>query len=279
MERLAASLKELGIEEESLVPLVETSGGGSGAPGGLWRVTAPGERALWMWEHLRERVEETGHWPVLLGDEGEVEMILEVLEYELDGAAQHSEGQGTLPGFEAVARPKRSTPTVDDVLRAGAELDRLVWLDERASARQRYGAEPHRDWPDVPAPQEHFTIPRSLGSGRPLQDVVIAFAPTTRSWEVAAHMRWGGWNDCPKPEAHVAMHKYWHDRYGAEVVGMSHDVVEMRVARPPTTRDDALSLARDQYAYCSDIVHQGVETIERLAAALLNSRVWYFWWD
>ncbi|WP_414650247.1 DUF4253 domain-containing protein, partial [Duganella sp.] len=34
-----------------------------------------------------------------------------------------------------------------------------------------------------------------------------------------------------------------------------------------------------QYLYCADIVDQGTESIEALAATLLNARVWYFWWD
>ncbi len=39
---------------------------------------------------------------------------------------------------------------------------------------------------------------------------------------------------------------------------MSSDVIEMRVARPPRTRDYAMALAQEQYAYSEDIVHQGV---------------------
>jgi hypothetical protein len=73
--------------------------------------------------------------------------------------------------------------------------------------------------------------------------------------------------------------KHWLERYQAEVVGMTHDVIEMRVGRPPTTRDDARELARQQYYYCTDIVSQGVETVDALAACLLRGRVWYFWWD
>jgi hypothetical protein len=38
-------------------------------------------------------------------------------------------------------------------------------------------------------------------------------------------------------------------------------------------------LAKEQYAYCADIVEQGVGTIEALAATLLNGHIWFFWWD
>lgn len=33
------------------------------------------------------------------------------------------------------------------------------------------------------------------------------------------------------------------------------------------------------YALCADIVDQGTESIEALAAQLLVSNSWFFWWD
>jgi hypothetical protein len=38
-------------------------------------------------------------------------------------------------------------------------------------------------------------------------------------------------------------------------------------------------LAQAQYVYCPDIVDQGVESIEALAATLLGDPRWFFWWD
>ena len=43
--------------------------------------------------------------------------------------------------------------------------------------------------------------------------------------------------------------------------------------------EQALDLALEQYAYCSDIVDQGVEPVGRLADGLAKSSYWYFWWD
>jgi len=65
----------------------------------------------------------------------------------------------------------------------------------------------------------------------------------------------------------------------AELVGLSHDVMNVRVQRRPRTREAALELAREQYVYCSDIVDQGVQTLSALAAVLMESDWWYFWWD
>jgi hypothetical protein len=40
-----------------------------------------------------------------------------------------------------------------------------------------------------------------------------------------------------------------------------------------------MTIALQQFAYCPDIVLQGTETIDRLAAGLLEARYWFFWWD
>ncbi len=41
----------------------------------------------------------------------------------------------------------------------------------------------------------------------------------------------------------------------------------------------ALGLAREQFLFCSDIVHQGTERLEVLPTALLDADTWFFWWD
>jgi len=60
---------------------------------------------------------------------------------------------------------------------------------------------------------------------------------------------------------------------------MARDRVETRVSRPANNRQRAVNVAREQYAYCSDIVDQGMETLDVLAASLLNGTAWLFWWD
>ena len=78
---------------------------------------------------------------------------------------------------------------------------------------------------------------------------------------------------------HAATMYDWERRYGAEVVSMTGSFVEMTVSRPPLDRERAMALAREQYLYCGDIVWQGTESLEALAASLIDAPVWYFWWD
>jgi hypothetical protein len=138
---------------------------------------------------------------------------------------------------------------------------------------------PRGGWPDDAEPMNEFIIPFHVVTREPSKAVYVGLVPTVTDWEVPAFLKFGSWSACPHPEHHVAMMRYWHGRYGAEVVGISHDTVEMLVARPPRSRKRALALAREQYLCCQDIVDQGTETLDNLAATLLNGKAWYFWWD
>ncbi|MFO1520543.1 MAG: DUF4253 domain-containing protein [Kiritimatiellia bacterium] len=53
--------------------------------------------------------------------------------------------------------------------------------------------------------------------------------------------------------------------------GRTRHAFARHVARRPDGRDPVY--------YAPDIVQQGTETLSRLAAILLVSDFWYFWWD
>lgn len=130
-------------------------------------------------------------------------------------------------------------------------------------------------WPAVPYKFDSYLL-------RQMEEVFIAKVPTPHSYEAIAYIGFGGWNDCPKDEEHVAVLKYWHDRYGANLFAQGGDILECTVERPPTTREEALNLAREQMLYSPGSLCEfaGCEnSIQNLAAALLNSRHWLFWWD
>jgi hypothetical protein len=135
------------------------------------------------------------------------------------------------------------------------------------------------EWPARAPESPQLSVAFDMRSGAPLPRAHIVILPTDDWTTIPAYLRWGNWNGCPAPEYHVAAFRSWRDRYGAELVGLSHDVVNIRVRRRPKTRAEALDLAREQYSYCSDIVEQGVGTLSALAAALMEHDWWFFWWD
>lgn len=110
--------------------------------------------------------------------------------------------------------------------------------------------------------------------------VIIAEIPTDKPWEIFAWLPFGGWNECPDTADLMAVSKSWYERYGAVPSVMTHDVLDYELPRPvPVT--DAMRVAREQFAFCPDVIYSAEEdyTAGLLAASLMNSRFWTFWWD
>jgi len=81
----------------------------------------------------------------------------------------------------------------------------------------------------------------------------------------------GAWNS-PAPGEHLAVMRPWPESHGARLVDISSDVVEMHVARPPSSRSAAMTLAEEQYAYCSKFVLQGTGSIDQCARGVVARR-------
>ncbi|HEV8431547.1 MAG TPA: DUF4253 domain-containing protein [Pyrinomonadaceae bacterium] len=166
----------------------------------------------------------------------------------------------------------------DAIQRAGLELNVDEWIKGRvAEEPEDYEVEEtETGTPDtVPA----FSPARDILSGEFEREVFIGLIPVETPWLVPAYLKPGGWNECPEPHVHLAFFRRWHERYGARVITVTNDIIEFAVARPPSTHAEASTLAWEQFVYCTDIVHQGVETLGNLRASLINSPNWYFWWD
>lgn len=211
-------------------------------------VTVPGKNALAELERLRARYPATGLYPILFGDAEDYQLISEGMEDASDASL---------------------------VLEQSRRIDPLQWL------REKLPIEPDEDgeWPEEAGDEMGIRTHLDILSREPKKETVIGLLKVAAPWEVFAYLNWGGWNDCPFPAEHCAPHRYWASQYGAEVVSITGDVVQCTVSRPPTDRESSLRLAREQFCYCYDIVEQGTETIAALAAGLMNSNCWYFWWD
>ncbi len=256
-------------------------------------VEVAGRNALREWEWLKAGGRGA---PVVIGGDEDFEAVLQpfhpdfiaqmnpptladtlaradVLVHPVDLLALHrQQEEEILAALEKMCRQDPDMCGALDVLAASSDGD-----GPRGDAPYE---PPLGDWPLItPEPDPALTVAEELLTGRPLERVIIVLIPTDDSTTIPAHLRWGGWNANPPAEYHVAALRSWRDRYGAELVGLSFDVMNLRVARRPVSRDEALALAREQYAYCSDIVDQGVGTLAALAALLMAGDWWYFWWD
>ena len=231
-------------------------------------IAVRGEDALAHWERLRA---DGDGYPVILGDDEALNMISESFGFE------------ELPPVEAMLAKAAEISFPDDLF----EMKRKEEADYQARYPEDYAEEvaqglyeePVGEWPRVAPASPALTVHEDVLTGQPFERVYIATLPTRNGWEVPAYLAWGGWNANPGPEVHVAALKSWSERFGAELVGISGDCMNIRVSKLPYRREEAMALAREHYAYCADIVDQGVETISNLAASLSAAKWWYFWWD
>ncbi|MFA1550536.1 DUF4253 domain-containing protein [Actinomadura chokoriensis] len=71
----------------------------------------------------------------------------------------------------------------------------------------------------------------------------------------------------------------WEDRFGARVVGLGFNTLELSIAAPPVTTRHAVHVAAEHWAFCPDILFQGPGTLAGYAEEIRGKTHWSFWWD
>jgi len=220
-------------------------------------IKVAGADALRVLDERRARYPETREYPFLIGESE-----------ELADLQKYIENEDRDPGA---------------ILRASSSIDPAAWVEERWGEHEDDGLaiddELAGEWPEGEVFETEIQLHKDVLTGDVHPEVYLGLANVDEPWQLLAVLGFGGWNECPPPEVQTAFHRAWLDKYGAEIVGVSNDVVECVVKHPPRDREAAMKLAWEQFWYCPDIVEQGCETISRLAATLLNAPHWYFWWD
>jgi hypothetical protein len=280
MKALRMQLEAAGLVTTSLTQLYKV--GGEVA----FRLTVSGEDddAEDLWENLRPLVEATGYWPIILGDSDGLERVVEQATDKTWGKtktliekSQAINGEEFLAGqFEEFLSYRQEDLAY---ARQRGDEDRVRELETALASDDPFRCMPRGKWPRSVRPSNRLVTPYDHGTGEHLPEVFVALVPTKVSWQAPIYLHFGGFNDCPHPDSIGAVLRHWEQKYGAETICVTGDVLELRVANPPTKRATALALAREQFLFSRDIVEQGTETIDHLAAELLNAQTWFFWWD
>jgi hypothetical protein len=222
----------------------------------LSKIKISGAEALETLKHLRSQYPQTGIYPFMIGDQEELERVEENTEF-------------------ANSEPEQ-------IIQSSLTFDPSKWMAARKEEMAEDGIvteDTVGKWPGEIHDKGSIGLHKDIVSGQLKRELYFGLATIEKPWHLPAVLNYGGWNDCPEAGIQCAVHRKWQEEYGAEITGMSGDVVECIVARPPTNREAAIRLAWEQYWYCADIVDQGCGSVANLAATLLNSPYWYFWWD
>ena len=119
-----------------------------------------------------------------------------------------------------------------------------------------------------------FVSDQAFGIGNKPDTVSVMAASSFL--DVVAGVGTAGWNYDLDTAAVASRLREWDRRYGLLLIGAGDDWFEAEFSRPPP---DLGAFAREVYAFCPDVVDQGTETVEALAAEMKRSNTLYLWWD
>jgi hypothetical protein len=231
-------------------------------------VETSGEDALATWEKLKNAGRGT---PVVLGSG---------IEKYLPTPAQRAQ----LPTVQDILAVAATINFPDDFLKFrrdehAAAIAHLSEMNLPIGLEDEEYEPPLGEWPTETGPSTGLSVLYDYATRGTRSRVPIALIPTDDPADVPAYLHWGDWNACPPPAYHVAALRAWRAQYGAELVGIAGDTMNLRVSRKPVTPEEALDLACVQYVYCNDIIDQGVGSYRALATGLMAHDWWFFWWD
>ncbi|MGW2081306.1 DUF4253 domain-containing protein [Streptomyces sp. NPDC001939] len=144
------------------------------------------------------------------------------------------------------------------------------------------------NWPGLALPERAVADPDMTAADvadalikHSLKSPRLALVPVDRAADLPAAIGWSGPVNHENDVARLcAVLRSWEDRFGARVVALSYARLDLSVAAPPQTLDEALAVAAEHFAFCPDNIWQGYETIRLYAEeALVGNTHWTFWWD
>ncbi|MET9695259.1 DUF4253 domain-containing protein [Streptomyces sp. NPDC006514] len=143
-------------------------------------------------------------------------------------------------------------------------------------------------WPELAPPGRTAAGPDTTAAdvvkalvGHSLKSPRLALVPVGRAADLPAAIGWSGPVNYENDVARLcAVLRSWEDRFGVRVVALSYARLDLSVAAPPQTLDEALAVAAEHFAFCPDNIWQGYESIRVYAEdALVGNPHWTFWWD
>lgn len=131
---------------------------------------------------------------------------------------------------------------------------------------------------DVALPAATFTA--ALGW---FQAAHIGLVPAARPADVPAAVGWVAFSDLadhPNGVRIGSVLRSFEARFGARLVKIGPGAaIRLLVERPPRTLQAALRVAAEHTAFADEYLGMGPMEVERLAACLIDTPGWTFWWD
>lgn len=144
--------------------------------------------------------------------------------------------------------------------------------------------------PEEPPPWDRR--PTALAEGTPgdtaqlyppavLDGEGLLVVPVARPSEVPRAIGWlGAVNHGLDGNAVSAVLGRWEDQFGAVLMRLGFDTIDVQVARPPSDEATRDAVAWEHVLFCPDQIQWGENTsLQSYAAHEIDSLRWSFWWD
>lgn len=102
----------------------------------------------------------------------------------------------------------------------------------------------------------------------------LIFLPIQSSCDALAYMHWFGAENL-STEASIAMLRYWHEVYGAELVAHYGTMLHIKTSKRPTSILDAFNLAKEQESFAPCTTALPGASLRDLASALMKRDLWF----
>jgi hypothetical protein len=112
--------------------------------------------------------------------------------------------------------------------------------------------------------------------GGPLR---IGLVMAGRPADTLVSMGWNGAVNQASAATLTVVLRSWEERFGATVMRVGFDSLDLLVERPVASEQEALAVAAEHFAFCADNVYQGAGSIREYAEELPGATRWAFWWD
>lgn len=111
-------------------------------------------------------------------------------------------------------------------------------------------------------------------------EVRLALVPVRHGADTLTVLGWAGAaNHVSRTADLSAMLRSWEQRFGARLLRLDPDRLDVSVAAPPQGAEHALAVAAEHWAFCPDRIMQESGSLTDYADEIRGRRTWSFWWD
>lgn len=163
----------------------------------------------------------------------------------------------------------------------GKEFLKSRWNSEMEDSDEEWREELNENYPfdEKISSDDNFISVIDYKTKKPYENLILIKIPRDKPWEAAAIVPIGAVNYDITPEEQIAVFKYWYEKYKVLPAVVVYDIWEMYLEEKIEDEEEIRNLAREQFAFCPDIIYQGLDEIKNLGNLLKYSKIWYFWWD